>query len=300
MTLHILHPGQFTTVQDLGRTARRALGYPTGGAVDTVAATLANLLVANPASAAVLECALAGPELRFSTDTTVALVGASAPDLPNGSSRHLPRGQSLSLRKLTGGAFPCLAIAGGIAVPQVLGSRATDLRLALGGHLGRPLRTGDRLPCFPPSANPPPPRRINLADLYPPDAPIRYIPSSDFDTGWSAHPYTVSPRSDRTGLRLLGPSVPAPQLPDRPSSPVFPGTLQLPGDGQPILLLADAQTLGGYPVLGHVIRADLHRAAQLRPGSTVQFTPVDWSHARDAYDQLARTLALLRLGLSHT
>jgi len=285
--LHVLSPGLQTTVQDRGRSGWRHLGVAHAGALDADAAALANRLVGNDAGAAVLELTLRGPTLRFDAPARIAIVGASASArfdgerMGSGRPVQVPAG-TLEIGSLRGGARAWLAIDGGIDVAPVLGSRSTDLRGGFGGLQGRALRAGDVLPLG---------RGLGL-DVDTPDAPawwidhshdahqpIRYRPSAHAAaTALARRGWTVSASSNRQGLRLQGEPLASPGG-DGVSEPVAPGTIQLPADGCPIVLLADAQTVGGYAKLGHVIAADLPRLAQCVPGQPLHFAPVDGATA---------------------
>jgi KipI family sensor histidine kinase inhibitor len=298
----VVHPGLFTTVQDLGRPGHRAAGVPLSGGADRVSLRLANLLVGNPEDAAAIECTLVGPTLEFQRPALVALVGAAFPGFPPGVAVRVAAGTQFSLGHATVGCRGYLAVAGGFDVPAVLGSRSTLVAAGLGGFAGRPLRAGDRLavgdarvricstngpPCSLPASGKP--------------AVLRIIPGEQADGfgggAWSRC-FRASSRSDRMGLRLEGEALAgAAAGGDMASVPVFPGTVQVPPDGLPILLLADAQTIGGYPVLGQVIAADLPRAAQLRPGEEVRFVPVSIAEARPALREQEAALAAVREGL---
>jgi 5-oxoprolinase (ATP-hydrolysing) subunit C len=312
--------GTQTSVQDIGRHGWRHLGVACAGALDPAQAALANRLVGNPADAAVLEIAMTGPTLVFARPVRIALCGAridahferaiaegthpehtSASHQPVPLSRPviLPAG-TLRLGVVRNGLRAWLAIAGGIDTPMVLGSRSTDLRGGFGGVEGRALRAGDRLPIGmherddasfdderhelgqPQS----PAWWVSLDHESARDAPIRYLPSprtADIaaDIAIEQQVWRVDARSDRQGLRCGGETLWA-NLPEQISAPVAPGTIQLPPDGRPIVLLADAQTIGGYPRLGHVIAADLPHLAQLRAGDTLRFAAVDRSEAQAA------------------
>lgn len=294
--LTILSPGLHTTVQDLGRHGFRHAGVPGGGAADRVALRLANLAVGNPADAAGLECTLTGPEIRFDCDATIAVVGATFPDIPHGRPIHVEAGTVISLRHARSGCRGYLAVAGGIDVERVLGSRSTYVPAALGGVEGRALAPGDVMAIgraltrtigtdwsLAPSVLPAP--RATTVLRVVPSAP----PASGSAEAWEAS-YRTTARSDRMGVRLEGPPLPASG--GGMSIAVLPGTVQVPPDGQPIILLADAQTIGGYDVLGQVIVADLALAAQLRPGDAVRFLPVEAAIAHDALRDRERTLAL--------
>lgn len=286
--LQVLAPGPLTTVQDRGRIGWRHLGVAQCGSLDPSAAALANRLVGNAPDEAVLELTLQGPTLQFDQPVRLAICGArvlarfeSAAGercvVEAGRPATLPAGV-LRIGALRDGARAWLAFAGGIDVPEVLGSRSTDLRGGFGGHDGRALRAGDALSL-----------RISRAIACPrPQTPkwwidphfdergrpIRYVPSPHAGALLDARAWRVGNRSNRQGLRLEEATLDS-DRPDEISAPVAPGTVQLPPDGQPIVLLADAQTVGGYPRLGHVIAADLPRLAQLRPGDSLRFQSCD-------------------------
>lgn len=307
-----LRPGALTTVQDRGRHGWRHLGVGRAGALDPDLAALANRLVGNAPDAAVLELTLSGPTLALPAPARVALCGATvearfeAADgarhaLPGGRPLALPAG-TLRLGALRGGLRAWLAVAGGFDVPVVLGSRSTDLRGGFGGLGGRALREGDALPigkarcdAVPAGADAPqaPGWWIDLDADVPRDAPIRLVPAcADAAAALDRSRWTVDPRSDRQGLRCAGDPL-AIASPEQVSAAVAPGTVQLPPDGHPIVLLADAQTVGGYPRLGHVIAADLPRLAQLRAGDALRFTAVSHAQAQAALRQRAARIARL-------
>jgi antagonist of KipI len=293
-----------TTVQDAGRPGHRAEGVPAGGAADLFALRLANLLVGNPEDAAVLECTLAGPTLEFAEDTTIAVGGADFTGVPSWQPMVVRAGGRLALGPCHHGCRGYVAIAGGVEVPVVLGSRSTFLRAHLGGHEGRALRDGDRLQAgawvLPHEAKH---WRVDphVLPRYS-DAPtlrvLRGAQWNDFDADWTGTEFTVTPVSDRMGIRLAGPKLIRRRGRELLSSAVAPGTLQVPADGQPILLLADGQTIGGYPRIAHVIGVDLPLAAQLHPGAKVRFAEVTLEEAHRLWRQQERTLAILRQGLA--
>jgi antagonist of KipI len=304
MRLQVLQPGLLTTVQDAGRDGWRHLGVARAGALDPGAAEIANRLVGNEPGAAVLEITLQGPTLQLHVPLRIALCGAALPMLhepvqgdafqvPGGRPVELPPGV-LKIGSARDGARAWLAIAGGIDVPRVMGSRSTDLRGGFGGLGGNALRAGDSLPVL---------LSAHMGDEFPRfprwwvdtarddrDAPIRFVPSGlPGAKALARSRWRASPRSDRQGLRLDGAAL-STDAPEQLSAPVAPGTVQLPPDGLPIVLLADAQTVGGYPRLGHVIAADLPRLAQLRPGDEVAFVACD---ARTATQLACATRARL-------
>jgi len=283
----ILAAGLFTTIQDLGRPGHRAAGVPLSGAVDPAALRAANRLVGNAAGAAALEVTLLGPTLRFDRDAVIALTGAAFPGLPAGVAQPVSAGETLTLGHATSGCRGYLAIAGGIDVPLVLGSRSTLVAARLGGLRGLPLAAGDTLAVAAGQASP-------AGGRLPPLSPraagsrtvLRMIPGEQFDRCgtaiWTAT-HTVSSRSDRMGVRLDGVPLGGGEPPGaaRPVA-VLPGTVQLPPDGRPIVLLADGQTTGGYPVIGTVIAADLPLLAQLRPQDAVGWRPTTVAEAHAA------------------
>ncbi|GAB3331064.1 biotin-dependent carboxyltransferase family protein [Marilutibacter aestuarii] len=289
-TVEVLAAGPLTTVQDRGRTGWRHVGVACAGALDVDAAALANRLVGNPPGSAVLEFTLSGPRLRFARPTRVAVCGAlvDAVFIEAGGRRsavghgrpvELPPGE-LRIGRLRLGVRGWLAIAGGIDVPECLGSRSTDLRGGFGGLDGRRLETGDRLPLGAvqvdrvrrPRA---PAWWVEFDDPLPAEPCIRYVPDArpggpSLDgSGWQ-----LDPRSNRQGLRLKGDALAGPGV-EAVSAAVAPGTIQLPPDGQPIVLMADAQVTGGYPRLGHVAAVDMPRLAQVAPGQWLQWRAID-------------------------
>lgn len=299
-SIHILEKGTHTSVQDLGRAGHRSSGIAAGGAIDPVSMRIANLLVGNPPGSACLECALVGPTLRFDCDCTIAACGARSNALPEAKTIRVRAGQTIALGPLRDFAYAYLAIAGGIDVPAVLGSRSTDTRVGIGGLEGRCLRAGDviRVGVEPPSRGPS--VRVNARSLLEGDVPIRLLRGADTQRiagDWIAQMYKVSSHSNRMGGLLEGPPIRINAPADRESSIILPGTIQLPPDGRPIVLLADAQTLGGYPQIGHVIEADLPRFAQRRPGTEVRFEWCSIEEAHRLLRQRERKLALLHYAL---
>lgn len=295
-SITVVAPGLMTTVQDMGRPGYRACGVTPGGAADPVAAALANHLVGNPPQAALLELTLSGPTLLFDQSARVALTGGTFPGLAGWRPLQLAAGSTVTLGHASRGCRGYLAIAGGLDIPVVLGSRSTHLAASFGGLAGRPLIAGDQL-CIGQSHLPAPEANWGLRhDLVPvPDGAARLrllVPEGEPTTvdGLLGTPFRVSSRSNRMGLRLEGSPLTSAQPSDGISRGVVAGTVQLPPDGQPILLLTDCQTIGGYPVIGHVASADLRLAAQLRPGDTLTFEPTT---RQDAIASWQRQHALL-------
>ena len=300
--LHVVRAGMFTTVQDLGRTGHRAEGVPLSGAADALALRLANLLVGNPETAAGLEFTLIGPELEFAHDSIVALAGGQPGDLPCWQPFVVRSGTRLKVGPLRNGCRGYLAVAGGIEVPPVLGSRSTYVRAGFGGLSGRRLRDGDTLPV------PATERTLaghwhideRILPAYTEAPTLRIVPGAqagDFDPGWMDGEFEVRSQSDRMGVRLAGSPLIRRNARELTSAPVAPGTVQVPPDGQPIVLLADAQTIGGYPQVAHVIAFDLPLMAQVKPGGRVRFRLVPHAEAQRLALVREHALALLREGL---
>lgn len=284
MTLEILDPGPLTSIQTArGRPGWQHLGVPVGGAADPWSARLANRLVGSSDDAPLLEATLAGPTLRFKSATFVAITGAAWPatldglPLPADQARPARAGSILAIG--TGrGARAYIAISG-LTVPAVLGSAATDLRTGFGGHEGRALRAGDRLALEAPTARPMrwTGERATAGRLRVVIGPHAAGFAAD---ALAAHSWRVSDAADRTGVRLEGPAVELADAPaEVPSLGVPAGAVQVPPDGQPIVMLADGPVTGGYPVPACVIRADVGRVAQLRPGDELTFTSVSVDEA---------------------
>lgn len=317
MSARVLSPGLQSTVQDGARHGCRHLGVGGSGAVDAYSRAVANLLVGNVTDAAVIEAALLGPTLRFERPVRVALCGASADAhvdgqaIPGWRPVDLPSGAELRIGRLREGARVYLAVAGSWSVPKILGSSSTDLRGGFGGMRGRALVADDVLPI---GRGIRPGTGLRIAPWWIEPAPdldfattavVRVLPGRDvvvpaaalFEAEWR-----VAPASNRQGLRLEGPQLTLdPRAPDasaRISEPVAPGTLQLPAEGQPIVLLADAQTHGGYPRIGHAVACDGPRLGQLRPGDTVRFAPCTHAEATRLRHEQAARLARIALAIA--
>ncbi len=290
-TIQVLRPGLLTTVQDRGRFGYQKFGVPVSGAVDEIALRVANILVGNPQGAAALEVTALGPQLRFLVDAVVALTGAEVEVDLDGrpvswyKSFRIRARQVLDIRSCTHGLRAYLAVAGGIDVPVLLGSRSTCLVANFGGFRGRALATGDVLAVGPPSAP-----LLDLVEREVPDgwrprhaAPVTLLvvmgPQDDAFTEegrrtFLVSTYRVSPHADRMGYRLDGPVIAHKGSADILSDWVPLGGVQVPGDGKPIILLADRQTTGGYPKIATVIKPDISLVAQRRPGDTLAFQAV--------------------------
>lgn len=317
--VEVVKPGAFTTIQDLGRAGLGAIGVGRGGSLDPWAAMVANLAVGNAPEAAVLECTYVGPILKFRAPTLVALCGAEIAAHAGGQPFLVKAGETLDCSALTRGARLYIAVAGGLRVPQVLGGAGTMAGAGFGGFAGRALREGDRVTIGAvegDTAAPPPSGGWRLASPVP--APtrketitVRLVPGPDWTRIFKrmgpggdvraveSRRFQLSSKSDRMGLRLTveNPfSVPGGGT--GWSAPVVPGTVQLPQDGQPIVLMGDGQTTGGYPQLGQVATVDLSRLAQAKPGAQIVFKVTDLTTAQQARLRLAADIARLRVGLA--
>lgn len=280
----VLRAGLLTTVQDSGRWGYQDRGVPVAGPMDALAHRLANAAVGNPPDAATLEVTLLGPELRFDRGATIAIAGADLTATIDGRAvpRHapvrVPGGATLRFGERRSGARASLAVAGGILVPTVLGSRATHVLSAMGGLRGRPLVTGDGLP-VPESGAAPAGRRVEAPGSVPVGgARVRVLPGPQDDFFDAAAfdllqrtRFTISSQSNRMGYRLAGGAIARATDREMISDATVFGGLQVPPSGAPILLMADRPTSGGYPQIATVITADLPLAAQLAPGDWIEF-----------------------------
>lgn len=292
--IEVLAAGGLTTIQDLGRPGWAHIGVPRSGAADRDALIRANRLVGNADGAAALETTLVGPTLRAASATAVALTGAPVNATVDGASVPMDRafalaaGATLSVGRARSGLRTYIAFAGGIAAALTLGSAATDVLTGLGPP---PLRTGDRLTLAvagavagapaPPGAAPAPTGTAPAAD---PDSrprggrSLRLIlgPREDWFTAaaltrLTTATFRVTPRANRIGLRLSGPALERAGDEELRSEGLVPGAIQAPPSGEPVILLVDHPTTGGYPVIAVVSERDISRAAQLRPGDEVRF-----------------------------
>jgi antagonist of KipI len=281
----VVRSGLMTTVQDRGRFGLQHLGVPPAGPMDALSFRIANLAVGNDAGEAALEVTLKGPELRVERDATFAICGADlSPTLDGGAVPlgvpHTARaGAVLAFGERRWGARAYVAVRGGIDVPVVLGSRATSLQARLPGVTGRTLKAGDVLAIG---------DRVGLRGLperfWPGTGPalapvvVRFLRGPDDDRfedaaieRFTASTYRIEPQSNRMGYRLDGPPIAIRNGGSFPSEGSPMGSIQVPPSGQPILLMADRQTTGGYPRIGTVITADLSIAGQLAPGDELRF-----------------------------
>lgn len=303
--LYVRSGGLLTTVQNGGRPGMQRYGVPMSGAMDQFALAAANRLVGNPPHAAAIEITSGGAIFELLGPTLLAVAGADLGATLNDRALPLwtavlaPRGALLHFTARSGawGARAYLALAGGVDVPLVLGSRSTYLPGGFGGMDGRPLRAGDHVTAGPPCADP---QRM-AGQRWPEHARPPYTATprlrmvagphsacfaADALDQLAATPLRISQHSNRMGYRLEGLTLQHVRPCSLPSLGVLPGVVQVPPDGTPILLMADAQTTGGYPIIGTVIGPDLPLAAQLLPGDSLHLLPVsltDAVHARHAF-----------------
>src|SRR5271166_19059 len=297
MTMRVAKPGFFTTVQDLGRYGYAHLGISPAGAADALSLRIANLLVGNEENAPALEMTLLGATLEFEANTVIAITGATCEcrtgqDLdrvPANTATELPAGAVLQCGSMTTGARSYLAVQGGLDVPLVMGSASTLMVARFGGFQGRRLQKGDVLPVRKRDA-----KRVRalrpgaLNRLYP-QGPLRITKgaqqdwfSADAFEKLCSSTYVVSEQSDRTGLRLKGEAMQLRERAELLTDGIPLGAIQVPQDGQPIILFVDQQTTGGYPKIANVIAADMHRVGQLRPRNEVRFAEVSIADAIEA------------------
>jgi biotin-dependent carboxylase-like uncharacterized protein len=312
-TFEVIQPGPMTTVQDLGRSGYQQYGVPASGAMDGYAYRIGNLLVGNDESAPSLEITLFGCRLRLRHDATVAITGADLAPTLNGNPvpmwETLPvkQGEILAFPRLKSGCRAYLAVAGGINVPKVMGSASTYTRAGIGGFQGRPLRAGDIIHTGQPAGSPRParvpPKHI---PAYVNQLELRVIPGpqDDYFTDegirtFLSSTYTVSAQADRMGYRLEGPRIQRRAKADIISDGIPLGAVQVPGDGLPIILLADRQTTGGYTKIATVISLDISRLAQAKPGDTATFRRIGEDEAlkvlHDSEQGIRRLASLCRI-----
>lgn len=328
--MNILFPGPLSAVQDMGRTGHAAQGYPECGACDKYALALGNLLCGNPETAAAIEMTLAGATVQFDQDTVIALTGAACDakldgqSIPLNAPVRVPAGATLETGMFTAGLRGYLCVQGGVDVAPVLGSRSTDQKCRIGGLDGRALRKGDRLPIGKPApgyafsraaraaevlADKPWLLRPRTAHAYLGEQVIPLLravpgpqddafPSEGLHTFFSGL-YAVTPDSNRMGVKLSGPVVATKNGSDILSDGIVEGSVQISANGQPILMLADHQTTGGYAKIATVIAPDLSAAAQLRPGEPAAFRPIPVQQAVRLCRETAQQLRHIKELIDH-
>jgi biotin-dependent carboxylase-like uncharacterized protein len=320
--IRVLKAGALSQLQDLGRYGYQRYGVPVNGVMDEWSHRIANILVGNDEAVATLECTLTGPELRFEHDSLIALCGADlqarvdGEPVPLGQPLLLRAGATLGFGERRRGARVYLAIRGGFDVPVVMGSASTFARGGFGGLHGRALVKGDRLPLGAAHGHGYP-RALRLlvqcgtsfvtAAAFDIPAPAASLDSLRFVEGpqWQAftpaaratfteQPFEISTQSDRMGYRLRGAALALAEPLEMISEAVSFGTVQVPPDGNPIILMADRQSAGGYPKIGYVAGVDLPLLAQAMPGEQLRFTPIGLDQAQALYLEREAMLARLR------
>ena len=312
--IEILQKGMLTTVQDGGRRGSRQSGVPVCGAMDMHALRLANILAGNDWEEAALEITGLGPSLRFVEANIFAIAGADFGPMLDGVAIKTNRaylatkGSVLTFGAAKGGFRACIAFCGGLDIPLVLGSRSTCLTAGFGGLEGRALRAGDRIGfraarTFLPGMS----LRAARYDM-PRETALRVIPGPQSDSfsekgkrSFFSGTYQITPESNRMGYRTKGPVIEFAEGkgPNIISDGIAPGAIQVPG-GQPIILMADRQTVGGYAKIGHVISADLPIIAQLRPGDSISFRETDVDTAQTILRDTARRLRNLEVEMNYS
>lgn len=317
--LKIIKSGLQTTVQDLGRFGFQKYGVIASGAMDSFAHRIANLLTGNEENAASLEITLVGPVIQFEKDLFIALCGGDLSPKIDGEDVRMWRllavrkGSTLNFGQPRIGARCYLAVAGGIDVPEVMNSKSTYLRAEIGGFQGRSLKAGDQIltgPIAPELQNAlsnstkgdfdwqiPPARYFEEPvvrmikgrqfDLFSKDSKERIFTDS----------FTVSSHSDRMGYRLEGPGLALKNKAELISEAVAFGSIQVPADGNPIVLLADRQTTGGYPKIGQVASVDLPLISQLKPGERLRFKEISLEDAQQLFIEQEQQIRQLKIGI---
>ncbi len=306
-TLEVLSKSPLTTVQDRGRVGFGHYGVPSGGALDSFSLRIGNLLVGNSQDEACLEITVMGPRIKALTDTAIAVTGADLQPLIHGEplemwrSHVLRKGEVLSFKGLRSGCRAYLAVGGGICVTSIMGSKSTNLSAQFGGLDGRPLLPGDVLLSQSPHLHLKTKGAAFDRELIPPllqDWTLRVIlgPQDDDFTSEAIEQFLhshfkVTPRSDRAGIRLSGPGLETKKGLKESiiSEGVVTGTIQVPGDAQPIILLGETVT-GGYRKIATVISADLPLLGQLKPGDTTRFFRVSLEEAYQAIRKMEETI----------
>ena len=330
MSLQIISAGLLTTIQDTGRNGHQKEGIIVSGAMDALALRIGNLLVGNPENAAALEITLLGPQIYFAAEHIICLTGADlSPEINNNRVKmwrpiRIPKGSLLQFGKPALGCRTYLSISGSFAINPVLGSYATYLRAGLGGLNGIPLQAGDIIPCpgtnatannlvraFNPEDNPNSFISASwtiTSQLYPKyelKPIIRVMKGPEYNwfkessqANFWHYAYRVSPQSDRMGYRLDGTLLFLKEKSELLSGAVTFGTVQVPAQGNPIILMADHQTTGGYPGIAQVITADFSTLAQVAPGQNIFFKEASLSEAQELLFRQEQRIAQLKSAIN--
>ena len=314
MGIRILNGGFLTTVQDMGRYGSQETGMAVSGVMDTRAAALADILVGNDENEAVLEVTMMGPIMEFTEDELIAVTGGDlgvkvdGNPLPRYEAVLIKAGQTVSFGGMYGGSRAYMAFAGGLDVPVVMGSRSTNLKAKIGGIEGRKLGAGDEIGFRSPKTWLPnmAARKLLLPELFSREHTLRVVmgPQDDCFTEegistFLGSAYTISNEYDRMGCRMEGPVIAHKNGGDIITDGISFGAVQVPSHGQPIVMMADHQTTGGYTKIAGIISADLPKAAQLKPGCKVNFQQVSVEEAQDIYVKELEELKALKEKLDY-
>ncbi|NSL50833.1 5-oxoprolinase subunit C family protein [Calidifontibacillus erzurumensis] len=327
--ISVIKPGLLTTIQDLGRSGYQKFGVVASGVMDPLAHRIANLLVGNDENAATMEITLLGPTLLFHKDALIAICGADLSPTINGKPIRLWRtvfvksGSMLKFGRAVKGCRAYLSVAGGFLVPTVMNSKSTYLRSKIGGFFGRAFQAGDKIPFGSPS------KRsqkmitflmeritddfienkwtisLDLISYQNNSKKIRILRGRHCDLFTEESKeiffkecFEVTPQSDRMGYRLNGPKLVLSNYTEIISEAVTFGTIQVPADGNPIILMADRQTTGGYPIIGQVITVDLPLLAQAKPGDCLHFEEISLEEAHVLYLNRERKVRIMKQGIA--
>lgn len=325
MSIEIVQQGFLATIQDLGRYGSQKYGVIVGGAMDTLAVRIANILVGNGENEATIEVTMNGTSLKCNEDQLLAITGGNLEpmidgiDAPMWRPIYIKKGQVLTFTSPRTGFRAYIALAGGISVPEVMGSRSTYIRGRIGGYKGRELQKGDLLTSkelndrnksfF---------KRVKQVKNYPSwsvhyaafytfkkEQTIRILKGAEFNRfdkksqqALVNDSYLLTVHADRMGYQLEGPKLVLSETFELLSEGVTYGTIQVPSNGQPIILMADRQTTGGYPKIGQVVSVDLPRLAQLQPGCKINFEVITISEAENLLMQQEEDIQQLKMGIN--
>lgn len=309
-SIKVIKPGFLTTIQDLGRFGYQKFGMPVAGAMDEYALRIANLLVGNTEEEACLEITLVGPTLEFLDECVIALTGGdlraqiNGEDLPLWQACYIQKGDKLHFGGVKSGCRAYLAVAGGLEIPAIMGSKSTYLRGQIGGVEGRALWEGDEIsfPALSAETLEVVNRKVPRDYQYDFSSSIivRVVlgPQEDAFTlneikKFLEGKYQVTNNSDRMGYRLDGPRIHHKKSPDIISDGIAKGSVQIPGDGLPIVMMSDRQTTGGYTKIATIITPDFPKIAQAKPGDTIQFQAVSIEEAHEVYRQYETKIRIL-------
>ncbi|QZY54187.1 biotin-dependent carboxyltransferase family protein [Crassaminicella profunda] len=309
--IKILNPGLLTTVQDEGRVGYQQFGVPVSGVMDYFSYKVANILVGNDEKEAVLEVTMLGPQIIFEEGTVIAITGGKLSPMINGKaipmwkSIHVKKDDQLSFGGMKEGCRSYIAFAGGINVPEIMGSKSTYMKGKIGGYEGRPLKKGDKLKIGSPKESllkltgravsakyiPEYKNSLEVRVLLGPQE--EYFTEKGIET-FLSQSYTVTNECDRMGFRLDGEEIEHKEGADIISDGIAFGAIQIPGHGKPIIMMADRQTTGGYTKIANVIYADLERIAQAKPGDIISFKKVSIEEAQSILKEVEERITAIK------